>query len=231
MPALSTLARRDPAAELRDALLRGLREGRWRSGERLPTERELAQHFGLGRTAVRRVLSELRNAGLIHQTVGSGTYVNDDALGRLRPTTAEPISPVELMEARRQIEPMLAELIVTHGTAADFEAMEAVCERAEAAATLAEYTQWNAALHQQLAAATHNAFFAAMYVLVQDAHEHSGWARLKEISLTDQHRQQYQRDHRGIVSALKQRDVALARRRTIEHLDRVARHVLRAEQP
>ena len=107
MSALSPLNQRDPALDLRDTILRGLREGRWRAGERLPAERELAHHFGVGRTVVRRVLAGLCEAGLIHRSIGSGTYVNDDALGRLRQSPATPISPAELIEARLYMEPTL----------------------------------------------------------------------------------------------------------------------------
>lgn len=48
------------AAELRDDILRG----RYRSGERLPSERDLAERFGVHRSAIREALKRLEQLGL-----------------------------------------------------------------------------------------------------------------------------------------------------------------------
>ena len=56
-------------------LLEQIRQQRWASGERLPTERVFSEQTGLSRAAVRKVLQRLKAQGLISQTVGSGTYV------------------------------------------------------------------------------------------------------------------------------------------------------------
>lgn len=48
------------AAELRDEILRG----RFRSGERLPSERDLAERFGVNRGSVREALKKLEQLGL-----------------------------------------------------------------------------------------------------------------------------------------------------------------------
>lgn len=50
------------AAELRDQILRG----QYRSGERLPSERDLAERFGVHRGAVREALKRLEQLGLAH---------------------------------------------------------------------------------------------------------------------------------------------------------------------
>ena len=46
----------DPSALLRETLLDKLKSGIWRAGHRIPTERALCAEYGLGRSAVRRVL-------------------------------------------------------------------------------------------------------------------------------------------------------------------------------
>jgi DNA-binding FadR family transcriptional regulator len=50
------------SAELRDEILRG----QYRSGERLPSERDLAERFGVHRSAVREALKRLEQLGLAH---------------------------------------------------------------------------------------------------------------------------------------------------------------------
>lgn len=49
--------------------------GEWKPGERLPTERELAQRYGCSLITVRRALSELAREQAIERTRGRGTYV------------------------------------------------------------------------------------------------------------------------------------------------------------
>jgi GntR family transcriptional regulator len=56
--------------------LRGsLDSGRWRPGDRLPPERELAEHYGCSLITVRRAMSELAHEGRIERTRGRGTFV------------------------------------------------------------------------------------------------------------------------------------------------------------
>src|SRR5262245_19234299 len=47
----------------------------WRPGDRLPTERELAERYGCSLITVRRALSELTREGRIERTRGRGTFV------------------------------------------------------------------------------------------------------------------------------------------------------------
>ncbi|HUZ18459.1 MAG TPA: winged helix-turn-helix domain-containing protein, partial [Spirochaetia bacterium] len=52
-------------------------QGKWKPGQRLPTERELSQHYGVSRPTISRVLSRLRDAGQIRRVAGAGTFVTD----------------------------------------------------------------------------------------------------------------------------------------------------------
>jgi GntR family transcriptional repressor for pyruvate dehydrogenase complex len=49
-----------------------LRDGRLRPGDRLPSERELAEHLGVSRAAVREALRVLEALGVLSAGVGSG---------------------------------------------------------------------------------------------------------------------------------------------------------------
>src|SRR5690242_14944955 len=126
------------AVALRAALLANMRSGYWRAGDKLPTERDLSETYRIGRAAVRQVLAEAKERGLITQLVGSGTYVSKEASALLEADDYEAsgmhTSPAELMEARILIEPMIANLIVRNGTSADFLRMEECCARGENAA-------------------------------------------------------------------------------------------------
>lgn len=221
----------DAAANLRETLLENLRSRTWRAGERLPTERALSEQFKLGRSTVRRVLLDLKSRGLITQTVGSGTYVSErvhELLGGLAAAEGAALaaSPAELMSARLALEPALVELVVANATEADFIRMDECNERAEAAATLEEFERWDAALHEAVAAATHNSVVAGVLRLLGEARRHNEWGVLKRRSATPERRLAYQQEHRALVAALRQRDAEAARRLCLSHLLHVRTNLL-----
>jgi DNA-binding FadR family transcriptional regulator len=220
------------ASSLRDFILANLRAGRWRSGDRLPTERELCEQFGISRTSVRRVLQELKDLGAISQTVGSGTYVTEQAHGLVHGlAAADPVrqtSPSELMEARLALEPAIIEMVIGNATSADFEQMDACCDKAEAATSLEEFEHWDGMLHEVIAGAAHNSFVSNVFRLMNQVRNQGEWGVLKKRSVTPERRLQYQAEHRQLVQAIKSRDVDEARAVALEHLLRVQRNLLRA---
>ncbi len=58
-----------------DALALGIASGRWRPGDRLPSEADLSREFRVSRITVGRAMLELQRAGLIERRAGSGTYL------------------------------------------------------------------------------------------------------------------------------------------------------------
>jgi DNA-binding FadR family transcriptional regulator len=218
-----------PAA-LRQTLLDQLRAGRWRAGDRLPTERELAARHAVSRTTVRKALLDLKQQGLIEQTVGSGTYVSGHQPARAGLPAAQDssrhTSPAELMEARLALEPAIVEMVIRNANAADLQRMQDCCREAEGAASLEAFEHWDAELHQAIADAAHNSFVAEVFRLMKAVRAQGDWGQLKRQSVTPERRLAYQAEHRAIVSALRERDAVRARAVTLEHLLHVRRNLL-----
>jgi DNA-binding FadR family transcriptional regulator len=221
---------RSPGARaLSRYLLEEILGGRLGAGVKLPPERELSLRFGASRGSVRRVLADLRQRGLITQSVGSGTFVSPqaEALVRRGPAVQSDtnVSPAELMEARRLIEPLLPGLIARNATAADFAAMAHCLAQSEAATTIEEFEQWDGALHKAFALATHNAFFIRILDLMNQVREQGEWGRLKRNSLTPARRAEYEQQHRAMVNALRDRDARQAVGLMMAHLDQIQRNL------
>ena len=219
----------DTAFQLKEMLLADLRNGRWRPGERLPAERQMMASFKVGRSTVRRALTQMKGMGLITQAVGSGTYVAADALLRL-PQSALPApgtasSPAELMEARLAFEPALVDMVIRNANGADFAAMDQCLRNAETAASFEQFEHWDGALHRTLAEATHNSIVLTVFNLMSEERERAEWGQLKRQSLTPERRLAYQQEHRALVDALRQRDAALARKALHAHLAHVQRNL------
>jgi DNA-binding LacI/PurR family transcriptional regulator len=60
------------------ALERGIHSGRWKHGERLPSEAELVRQFGASRITVGRAVRDLQLAGMVERRAGSGTFVRSE---------------------------------------------------------------------------------------------------------------------------------------------------------
>src|SRR4051795_1608873 len=61
--------------QVADGIERGIAEGRFAAGERLPGETEIAETYRVNRHTVRRALAALAERGLVRAERGSGTYV------------------------------------------------------------------------------------------------------------------------------------------------------------
>ena len=60
-----------------DQILEEIRKGRWKVGDRLPPEAELALEFCVSRVCLREGLKKLNVLGIVKIMQGDGTYVNE----------------------------------------------------------------------------------------------------------------------------------------------------------
>ena len=73
----------------------------WAVGDKIPSEGELADYFGVNRLSVRMALQKLNTLGLIETKVGEGSYVADFSLQPFM----EEIAPIyQTMERRKDVE-------------------------------------------------------------------------------------------------------------------------------
>lgn len=220
----------DSAVALREAILDKLTSRKWRAGQRIPTERELSGEFGLSRSAVRRVLADMKDKRLITQTVGSGTYVSEqvnEALAAAANSAGQlPTSPAELMSARFVLEPAIVAMVVGNATSLDFARMTECCDKGEAAKSLEQFEHWDAMLHEAIADAAHNSFIAKVFRLMNQVRAQGEWGALKRRSATPERRREYEQEHRALVAALQDRDGVRATELCLAHLTHVRRNLL-----
>jgi GntR family transcriptional regulator len=61
--------------QLKDVILRAIVTGKWKVDDRLPTEGELANQYGVSKITVRQALRELTTLGYVRREQGRGTFV------------------------------------------------------------------------------------------------------------------------------------------------------------
>ena len=99
-------------------------------GEKLPTEKELCEMFGVSRTALREALHMLSSRGLIYVKKGSGIYVEDyDAFNAIRPMQIYLELNFDrnylkyIVQVRKMLEPKIAGLAAHNRTELDIVAL------------------------------------------------------------------------------------------------------------
>jgi DNA-binding FadR family transcriptional regulator len=98
-------------AQVASQLIRAIESGQFPVGSRLPPEQQLAPEFGVSRPTIREALSCLQFIGYIEPRRGSGTVViSTVARGATPLQPADNSDPVELFEARLEIEPLVVGL-------------------------------------------------------------------------------------------------------------------------
>lgn len=195
-------------------------EGRLKSGDQLPPERDLAEKFVVSRTSVREALRALESLGLVEIRAGEGTFVREVSVEAL----IEPLALVlvsqreaigELFEARRLLEPAIAGLAARRATPEEIQEMERIlAEQAREIAAGRTGLVQDGQFHAAIASAAHNQAITRLVHGIMDLLTQS-----REESLNTPGRpQRSHQDHRGMLEAIRRRDEAAAEQAMREHL-------------
>lgn len=204
-------------------------DGRLKSGDRLPPERELAERFRVSRTSVREALRSLQSRGLIDIRAGEGAFVRDVSVEALIEPLALVILPyreavAELFEARRLLEPVIAALAARRATRDELAEMERLlAEQAREVSAGRTGMAQDSALHSAIAQSAHNRAIVRIVSALMDL-----LAQSREESLhTPGRPTRSHQDHRRILGAIRRGDEAGASRAMLEHLTGVEALVTR----
>jgi GntR family transcriptional regulator, transcriptional repressor for pyruvate dehydrogenase complex len=152
-----------------------LAEGKLRVGNRLPSERALAEQFGVSRNTLREALRSLEHAGLVRLQKGAtgGAFITEasgDAIatGLMDMYHSGTISPAQLTEARIWLEPVVVREACQRATPEDIERLREnvrQAEEANARGDLNRRGELNLDFHRILARMTGN----PVLVIVMDS--------------------------------------------------------------
>ncbi len=207
-----------------------IRDGRLKPGDRLPSERELCNQFGVSRVTVREALRILEASGLVIIRVGAqgGPFLTTPSAERLGEGLADllslaPLTAANVTEARMVVELGILPLVVERATEEDAAAlMEMVEEGAEALKEDRYEMGMSAAFHIRVAACTHN---PAMEMLVKSFHGPMLMSLEKAHAAAPLMGRRGTDEHRKLAQAIAKRDLATATSVMRAHIGRTARRV------
>ncbi|HWR38198.1 MAG TPA: FadR/GntR family transcriptional regulator [Patescibacteria group bacterium] len=193
------------------------------AGDKLPSERELGEQFGVSRSVLREALRVVESQGLITMVQGKGAYVRKPGLR----TVIEPVQRLmrdgsitlaNLMQARIIIEPEVAKIASLNATEDQIRKLEQDCgEMIKYLEFPEKYLRADQNFHSRLAQSTGNPVFTIMMWPLINLF--AGFVPLfYERPGTPQ---QVFSAHEELVVAIKKRDAVSAERLMREHLAEV----------
>ena len=200
--------------------------GKLHPGDRLPSERELAEGLGVGRGVVREAVKVLAERGLVTILPGRGTFVSEldpklrsEQLGRFFRRGGHSYS--DLHEVRKILEVEIAGLAAQRATPQDLEKMRQALEEMDAnlsPSTQAEFIKADTDFHAALAEATHNPVFALLIDMLMDLLEEARFLMSKMSGVPAKS----QAGHKLIYESVRQGDVSAACQAMWQHTQQVA---------
>ncbi|WP_428241628.1 FadR/GntR family transcriptional regulator [Gynuella sp.] len=217
--------------EIRDLLLQQLQDGAIATGERLPSERQLAQQYTVSRPIVREALQALKSQGWVISKRGGGTYAAN-GLERSAPTLLPEHMDrnidlqEELLEYRYALEGQTAYLAAQRASEADLKKLERAFLRLQQAHQLKDAQQEatsDAIFHLAIAEASQNrVLHYSLQTLFDLLRQHIS-SNIGSLSRRPETRLTLIRQHRRIFDAIHRRQPERAREVVYEHLDFVKR--------
>jgi len=233
MPQGTVTRREGPSVEITRRLLDYLLSGQLKPGQKIPSERQLAEALAVGRGALREAIKSLSLLGLLEQRVGDGTYLSRSSSDLLPQVIEWGLLLGEkrlddLLEARYQLEVMLSGWAAQRRTDDQLARLRELVEQMRAAGDddPDAYVRADIAFHLQLAACSGNTVLADVLTNIQSLLQ--AWAS-RVIHTAGETRTSLAM-HEPILAAVEKGDPEAAREAMTLHMDRATRR-LRASMP
>lgn len=196
-----------------------IKKGILKPGEKLPSERKLADQLGVSRASVREAIQALAFSGYLEVIQGKGTYILEMA------TQYDEIvnffsefsnySLDYLMEARIMLEGEFARLAALNASQEEIDVIERVFNEIASSKDLNTFFVKDLEFHLTIAKATHNPIMNGLMkiigeMLYKETH--------KIIEISKDTRENTIKTTRNLVQAIKQRNTEQAKELMSEHI-------------
>jgi GntR family transcriptional repressor for pyruvate dehydrogenase complex len=201
-------------------------------GQKIPSERQLAEALGVGRSTIREAIKSLELLGLLEQRVGDGTYLSGSS-SELLPQVIQwglllgERRMDDLLEARFHLEVLLAGLAADGRTEEQLARLhELIAQMRASSDDLDSYIEADIAFHLQIARASGNSVLVGVLNNIQSLLHvwasrviHTAGETATSLAM-----------HEPILKAIDAGDAEAAREAMTAHMERATRR-LRASLP
>lgn len=200
-----------------------LLSGEWVPGDKVPSENELANMFGVSRITVRQALQKLNALGLIETRFGEGSFVKNaepgDVMQTLIPTAYLTANSIEqVMEFREIIDIESTRLAAKRVTSEDIKNLRLINQKMlqiNASENQNKFAELDAEFHFEIGRITKNALMVKTNQILQDVLQSAMIEIIERMG-----GESAIKYHSLIIDALEQKDENLAVSLMREHLDK-----------
>jgi len=212
-----------------DQILQMIEDGTFVPGQKLPSEKKLAEILCVSRPTLREAMRSLMSMGLIEIRCGDGTYLNDSVklLSEHFKNTHlfNRFSFNELIDTRLLLETQMAYLAAQNATEEDLAELEAAYQKIAGTmeTSVHDFHSIDLTFHMAIASCSKNRFMKEMLSAVEDL------LVLLNVSapVNDEMRRQSITSSRAIVDAIRARDGEAAREIMYRHIADTAENIRR----
>ncbi|MFD1851857.1 FadR/GntR family transcriptional regulator [Oceanobacillus bengalensis] len=206
-------------------ILDEIERGSFKIGDKLPTERELCEQFGVSRAPVRQALSALELNGYIFSRQGEGVYVQNNKLQVENNEAAillDSVAPEDIVEARMRIEPLIVQYAAERATKDDVESLQRIIKKMEEETKAGVYVpETDEELHNRIAQSTHNDLFISIMLAISNAmKQQEMWKFLRDRTVTrPDYREINFKEHKLLIEAIVDHDETKAVELMTNHMN------------
>ena len=208
--------------QIEQLILRGI----LRPGERLPSERDLAEKMDVSRPSLREAIADLAERGLLVSRAGSGVFVAEvlgsavsPALTHLFSTHDEAV--IDYISFRRDVEGLAAERAAIYGSETDLKLIDTIFGKMEVAHQKrdpSDEAQLDAEFHMAIIEASHNVIMLHMLRSMFELLRQGVFYNRQMMFRNRMTRDQLLDQHRAINAAIQARDAEAARQAVGAHM-------------
>ncbi|SFC42633.1 FadR/GntR family transcriptional regulator [Clostridium uliginosum] len=201
-----------------------IKSGEIKKGDRLPSEREMAESLSVSRTSVREAIKALEVIGLVESKQGAGNYIRTDFHNSL----FEPLSVMfmlqesslkEMYDLRETLELQCAKLAATNIKDTEIDFLTVILDRMYEAESEEESLELDIKFHYLLAKASRNVLLINVLEVISQLMDEFIKASRMKILHEGNSRESLLEIHENLVKALKIRDEVKVCNAMQEHFD------------
>jgi len=210
------------ARQIEDNILTGYLN----KGEKLPSERDLAQQFDVSRPSIREAINKLQAKGIIYKIPGGGSYICETLGASLTDPLLELLinnedSAFDMLEMRYAIEGLSAYLAALRATEEDKALIQKnfdkLIEAHKKKDTKAE-AECDVNFHLSIAIASHNPMLLHIMQSLFQTLQKSISITLSDLFKQDTHRKAVKSQHTEVLDMILKNDAKTAKRAMQKHL-------------
>ncbi len=221
--------------EIVDQLKAMITNGELKPGDKLPSERDLAESLNVSRASVREALTTLEAIGILEINPGEGTFIRQTSDAEtFAPLTllltVERNPEAQMMEVRRVLETEMASLAAQRATAENLDRIEKSLLLMKSAKNTHDAVDADLRFHFAIAEATQNTILLRLMNTIADLMHHSLRTDRENLYSHPPTGQRILREHDAIFLAIRNHDPEFARNAMLEHINNIEKGITEANK-